>query len=142
MDTKAAKKLVFTVVSVFRPGSGFAPAAPIATTLAMSMDIVAGMLSQARFWFKVLGRLKSNVGIAKIPQYHIKQSLLSESDPSAASAARSCPPTAKTANNIVPKLKISRPTGPKRIYPASPYGDLVSMYLGIPESEKKRRGIS
>ena len=87
----------------------------MATKAAMRIEMTAGILSHDRLRFSVLGKLRNRVGIAKIPQYHIKQSLLSDRDPRAAWAASNWPPTAKTAKRMVPNERTSRPMGPKRM---------------------------
>lgn len=60
------------------------PAPTVATSEATIIEITAGILSQDRLRFNVLGKLRSSVGMAKIPQYHIRQSLLSDKEPRAA----------------------------------------------------------
>lgn len=87
----------------------------MATIEAIGIENVATALNQLRLMFSALGSDNSSVGIAKMPVYHSRHSLLSESDPGAASAAMSWSPTAKIANKIVPALKSSRPMAPNRM---------------------------
>ncbi len=65
------------------PGVGFCPAPAMATIQDIKIDMTAGILNHERPKLSVRGKLRSSVGMAKIPVYHIRQSLLSERAPSA-----------------------------------------------------------
>lgn len=117
----AATKSVLAVTLYWsrQPSTGCSPAPTIPTTEATMIHTTLTTLNQLNR-SSVLGIANNNVGMAKIPVYNIKQSLFELRTPKAIWPASSCPPVAKTAKTMVPNERISRPTGPARIYPASP----------------------
>lgn len=106
-------------MSTCRSGAGLAPAAPMPTSPATRMQMHDGMQSHES-WSSVRGNESRSVGIAKMPVYHIRQSLFSERTPRLICPASSCDPVAQMAKMTVPAARISRTIGPPKILPASP----------------------
>lgn len=104
---------------MIRWGTGFAPAPIITNNPHSPMNAALRSPSQLRC-ARVRGRDNTNVAAEKIANKIVVHKLLSESTDRACCPERIRAPTEKTAKMMVPKDRISRPTGPNMMNPASP----------------------